>query len=303
MPSFFLQDFNIIAHPVTGAPWWVPRSLALQPPPDTDGMEEANDREIDPETAGLASSQQEAIVSDGVDMQSAATPEATLATTPTADTHTTQRAPEQNGHARVLGPSAYILARQSLLRSFREAPKGEKGKGAGMKSTGNSEYHRRLLGPSSSNFKVLGAQAVWREDMDEFVLHQMRELIVRDILYLARLCESESRYYIVRCWGWEDIKFKHKGAVLWFGAEDGRGEADPGLLATYEIDSDRTGRTSVVIHNMSMLLGNDLAEKVRTEAAILSDGSLFMLAGRRTTGLQLRLWKLQGYLYDPTRPT
>ncbi|KAK9796496.1 hypothetical protein SCARD494_04198 [Seiridium cardinale] len=204
--------------------------------------------------------------------------------------------------SKVLGPSAYILARRDLLKSFAEERKGAKRARASQLDMGNSAYHRRLFALSGSRFRGVAGQAVWREDMDEFVLHQMRGQIVQDLIYLSGLCKTQSRYYIVKCYGWDDIKFKHKGAVLWFGSDVEEG-TEPGPFATFDSVLSSGENMSLVVHNIPTLLGSELTKTVREDAAALKDGSIFMLAGRRTTDLQLRLWKLQGYMYDFKGPT
>ncbi|KAH8205171.1 hypothetical protein TruAng_000736 [Truncatella angustata] len=276
MPHFFFQDFNIVSHPETDTPWWVPRSLALRESP------------ISP----TASGSEDQVTIENIGNESAA--EAPVG----KQANFEKKAPA----AHVFGPTAYVLARQELLRTFQEEPKKGKGARAALKDVGNSQFHRRLFGPSSSRFRTLAGRAVWREDMDVYVLEQMRQQIVQDLMYLSGLCETDGRYYIVKCYGWDDIKFKHKGAVLWFEGV-GEEQVKPGPFATFDVQADGKTDTAVAVHNLPMLLGTELAQKVRTEAAALKDGSIFMLAGRRTTDLQLRLWKLQGYMYDFEGPT
>jgi hypothetical protein len=288
MPSFFLQDFSIISHPETGAPWWVPKSLALDQSPTPASHDNGESRDI----LETLSTENEQAISLAEGSSSTADP----TTRPEQDTASVDMTPSK----KTLGPSAYVLARQDILKSFQEEKKGGKGTRASLEEVGNAQFHRQLFALSSSKFKPLAIKAVWREDMDEFVLQKMREKIIQDLLYLLRLCETKQRYYVVKCYGWDDVKFKQKGAVLWFG--DGEGEGpEPGPLATFDVHTE-TSKMSLVVHNMRMLLGSELADKIRTEAAIIKDGSIFMLAGRRTTDLQLKLWKLQCYLYDSEGP-
>lgn len=308
MPAYFFQDFNLISHPETGDPWWAPRSLALRQPPTSDVMEAAVEKTVQmPEDAAVAPEEVEpgTRIGDefgtsattnsqvGVGDESAPSTEILGAATPDSAT--------RSSRSKVLGPTAYILARQNVLKSFQDAAPPRKGSRITLKDVGNSEFHRRIIGPSSSKFRAVGGRAVWREDMDAFVLSQMREQIVEDLIYLSRLCETDSRYYIVKCYGWDDVQFKQKGAVLWFD-EDGKEVVTPGPFATFDIDSESSGQTSVAVHNMPMLLGAELAGKVRTKAKSFANGFIFMLAGRRTTDLQLKLWKLQGYIYDFKEP-
>ncbi|KAI3325102.1 hypothetical protein HD806DRAFT_533698 [Xylariaceae sp. AK1471] len=281
LPTFFLQDFNLIAHPETGQPWWVPRSLVWEESAESQQADTLNTefsmdyQEFRDEQANVETDR------GGSDNQG----EVSRVDTPTA---------VQSDHAKPYGPAAYVLARQDLISSFTK------------KASGYENHTRRLFGGSSSRYAKFAGRAIWREDMDTFILGRMRQEIVSDLLYLSRLCTEDSRHYIVKCYGWDDVQYKHKGAVLWFGdtgqsdATDNP-EAQPGPFATYDV-SNGSATTTVAVHNIPMLLGAEDTAKVRQNAVALGDGSLFMLAGRRTTNLQLKLWRLQGYLADYREP-
>ncbi|KAF3011695.1 hypothetical protein E8E14_008091 [Neopestalotiopsis sp. 37M] len=291
-PTFFLQDFNVVAHPKTGGPWWVSKSLALRQPPAEDAVADSSDaveNMTEDDGGSIIGGSAEAQVDRDIEpVDTLEANDAVIATTGTQPTTPLE--------STSLGPSAYVLARQDVIKSMGGDKRANRRESTA--ETGNSEYHRKLFGVSNSKFKDLGSKAVWREDMDQFVLQQMREQVVQDLLYLSRLCETDKRYYIVKCWGWDDVKFKHKGAVLWFGNDSE--VVKPGPFATFDIGSETGKPTSLIVHNMPMLLGQELAESTKTQAGALQDGSIFMLAGRRTTDLQLRLWKLQGYIHDFT---
>ncbi|XXG99631.1 hypothetical protein Hte_005972 [Hypoxylon texense] len=272
LPSFFLQDFNLVAHPETNAPWLIPGSLMPDQPSTAQeslGIESLEDTESE--------------AHDSKD------PQSTAATS------------EDN--ERLHGQRAYVLARQDLLSSFTVKKSGF---GSAPKQITNANFRQ----------KSLVDKVVWREDMDTYILDRMRQAIVDDLLYVSGLVAGAGRYYIVKCYGWGDVQYKHKGAVLWFGEPDDDDEGgasssdrtsssssnEPGPFATFDIQkNDIQGEamtTTVAVHNMSMLLGPEQARRVKEQAAVLKDGNLFMLAGRRTTDLQLKLWKLQGYISD-----
>ncbi|KAI0434575.1 hypothetical protein F5Y09DRAFT_337525 [Xylaria sp. FL1042] len=266
LPSFFLQDFNLITHPETGQPWWVPRSLAWDETAESQQEETPSDEQDNTET--------ELGKSDA------------FGETPSA----TQSLNIQPSHTKPYGPSAYVLARRDLLTAI------------GAKNSGYEHLPRRLFGGSSSRYVVFASKAVWRRDMSSVILDRMRQDIVKDLLYLSRLCTEDSRYYIVKCHGWDDIQYKHQGAVLWLGDtaksdETTQPKVQPGLFATYDIRKENA-TTVVAVHNIPMLLGTTAAAEVREKSTLLEDGFLFMLAGRRTTNLQMKLWRLQGYLAD-----
>lgn len=287
LPSFFLQDFKLIAHPETGDPWWVPQNLTLNKPiaPTEEGKAEQTDGDFESiENMDLTEGTEDAENTEFAPDKSVDEHEPAIGQ---VQDSAALRNPKDES---IRGPSAYVLARQDVLKSV-STPK-----------TPYSQLNRRFFGPTTSRYKTIAGQAVWRQDMDAFVLDQMRQQIVQSILYLSKMCTDQGRYYVVKCFGWDDVKHKQRGAVLWFDdpAEDGKSSKnEPGPFAVFDIESENvSAKTGVVVHNMPMLLGPEYSQQVRKEAAVLQDGSIFMLAGRRTTDLQLRLWKLQGYLSD-----
>ncbi|KAI0904851.1 hypothetical protein F4823DRAFT_628298 [Ustulina deusta] len=264
LPSSFLQGFGLIAHPETRQPWWVPRSLALDRSSESQEIDMASDEQTNSETEQGKPDVPEEI------------PEAKA---PTAI---------QSNDTKLYGPSAYVLARQDLISAFA------------TKRSGYEQVPKRLFGGSSSRYTMFARNAIWRQDMDSLILDRMRQQIVKDLLYLSQLCTEDSRHYIVKYHGWDDLPYNQQGAVLWFGATSECDEAtkpkvQPGPFATYTRSNDRI-TTSVAVHNIPMLLGTTAAAEVREKSAIFGDGFLFMLAGARTTNLQVKFWRLQGYL-------
>ncbi|KAI1126410.1 hypothetical protein F5Y10DRAFT_244954 [Nemania abortiva] len=276
-PAFFLQDFNLVTHPETGRPWWVPRSLAWDQPAE---CQQADGTERKPCTGeGELYSDQENVGTDGGE-----------STVWRRDPKVNPSVPVKSKDVKPYGPSAYVLARRDLISAFT------------TKGSGYERHPGRLFGGTTSRYARFAGSAVWREDMDSLILHRMRRGIIDDLLYLSRLCAEDSRHYIVECHGWDDVQHKHQGAVLWFSNpaepdETAEPRAQPGPFSIYNI-SNNGANTCVAVHNMPMLLGVQGAAEIRQNAAILAGGSLFMLAGRRTTNVQLKLWKLQGYLAD-----
>ncbi|KAH9909926.1 hypothetical protein F4778DRAFT_25105 [Xylariomycetidae sp. FL2044] len=278
LPKFFLQDFNLVAHPETGEPWWISHRLTNEQSPTAE----------DPDATDLPGSLP--VIESDDTLKTPGETETNLEPEKNEVVGNNFSKPQFEGTSS-RGPAGYTLARRDLLQSL---------------ATRKSGFERgyRALGSvsSSTRHKIAVSKAVWREDMDNFILGLMREHIVRDLLYLSKLCVENQRYYIVKCHGWDDIQFKHKGAVLWLGEEGQASEFDtsqnqPGPFATFDIKSE-AATASVAVHNMIMLLGVEQAGKVRREADALKDGAIFMLAGRRTVDLQMKLWKLQGYLAD-----
>lgn len=294
LPRFFLQDFDFITHPETGANWWAPRSLALNKSPEPTEIDK-EEAEEEPEEVYLT----EEDLDTDPELETAQ-PKEDLNADPELKTAQPKvaRSTAQPKLPAVFGPSTYVMARQDILASFND------------RKSGFAKMNLRLMPTTSTLYKILTPKTVWRTDMDTFVLDQMRQQIVLDLLYLSRLCVEQDRYYIVKCHGWDDVQYKNKGAVLWLEpatSADGPSEKNaPGPFATFEfVDEAPKGsggavlnpvKVTLAVHNLAMLLGAEYFERVKNEAAVFKDGSVFMLAGRRTTELQGRLWKLQGYI-------
>ncbi|KAI2465108.1 hypothetical protein F4781DRAFT_425016 [Annulohypoxylon bovei var. microspora] len=277
LPSFFLQDFNIVSHPQTDHPWIIPASLMSDEAPAAGELDAENVLEVTSDEDSQESEESPGnIESEPKDLQ---------------ENSADVTAMDNEG---IHGPAAYVLARQELLSGFAN------------KRSGLIGGPKRLIG-SSPRYRNLGHKTIWRKDMDTYIRDLMRQGIVEELLYLSNLCTEKGRHYIVKCYGWDDVQYKHKGSVLWFAdpvesADLNQTSNEPGPFATF--DTQKTSfqggsyTESVAVHNMPMLLGSEHTSHIKEEAQALKDGSIFMLAGRRTTNLQLKLWKLQGYIAD-----
>ncbi|KAI0884068.1 uncharacterized protein GGS22DRAFT_18685 [Annulohypoxylon maeteangense] len=276
LPHFFLQDFNLVSHPETGNPWLIPVSLM----PDEAHAEKRPDAENVLEVESGEEPQESEESSENIESKSEYFQEDPIPTTPS----------EKEG---IHGPAAYTLARQDLLSAFAD------------KNSSLSGGPRRLVG-STPRYRGLEKKAVWRKDMDTYIRDTMRKIIISELQYICRLCTEKERHYIAKCYGWDDVQYKHRGSVLWFGDPVGSASSDqaddqPAAFASFDIEkSSFSGKQytySVAIYNMPMLLGAENASDLK-EAQALRDGFIFMLAGRRTADLQGKLWKLQGYMAD-----
>ncbi|KAI0896351.1 hypothetical protein F4806DRAFT_466991 [Annulohypoxylon nitens] len=277
LPSFFLQDFNVVSHPESGNPWLIPVSLMPDEAPAKEEPSAENILEI--ESGKIAQESEE--ISENIESKSEHLQQDQTSTTP-------------KENESISGPSMYILGRQDLISAFAD------------KKSSLSGGPKRMMG-STPRYRNLTKNIVWRTDMDTYILNSMRKGIVSELLYLSSLCAEQGRHYIAKCYGWGDVQYKHKGSVIWFEdpVEDigsDQTSNQPGPFAVFDIQ--RTSfqggpyTESVAVHNMPMLLGSELANRLKEEAKALTDGSIFMLAGRRTVNIQMKLWKLQGYLSD-----
>lgn len=196
---------------------------------------------------------------------------------------------------RLPGPKSYMLARQDLLLAVNTQ----------KRASVYAMAHRKLMVLNHSFGKVKEhlKHAVFREDMAAFVLELMRRRIVEDLVRYSEYGRDASRKsYIVRCDSAQDIlDEKHRGqrgSVLWLGPTEDAAQSGPGSFATMDIPGARFGR-KIPVHNLNRLLGPENIATMKEQAELFRDGTLFMLIRKRMMDLQLKLWKLEGYLAHP----
>ncbi|KAN0114385.1 hypothetical protein V8E51_003929 [Hyaloscypha variabilis] len=282
LPSFFLQDFNLMAHPETGSPWYVPRSLTEKKAPilpvDTVGLKTGSRAELEPGAHTDASSQSR---------------------------------PTNEPLTPTLGHAVYTLAYQQVLRALQDT------KGYKKKQNKKSRYRNKSMvmpedgppsrfipdryGQSKSASKFLGT-ARWRTDMHEFVLELMRRRIVEGLIRVT----NWKRGYVVGCSGWVDALAKPQvGAFIWTG---GNGDLREGMdtppeFATLDIPAgpQHEGRTKKVpVHNLRRLLGKEKLAELRAKlpSGIFEREVVTLKHKGPVLDVEMRLWKLQGYLAE-----
>ncbi|KAI5865265.1 hypothetical protein GGS23DRAFT_558449 [Durotheca rogersii] len=192
------------------------------------------------------------------------------------------------------GQAVSVLARRDLLAAFVT-------KGTGL------EHAARRLGGAGTTFRHLAKYTVWRRDMDSYILALLRDAAASELRYLSGLCAAGDRHYFDPCADWDEVRRKHRGNILWFGepaatAATAAAAQPPGLFAVLDVagytPKGDAANYSLVVHNVPLLLGEDHARRLADEAAAFRDGSLFMFVSRRTAEVQVKLWKLHGYLSD-----
>ncbi|KAL2268498.1 hypothetical protein VTJ83DRAFT_3344 [Remersonia thermophila] len=286
LPKFFLQSFNLMAHPETGEPWFVPTGLeskvpdaAAEPPPDAaDGPDQST-----PEAEAISPVPSESVATE-TDKDGAA-----QAAEPAGGSSHPPTKQNPNNKPRI-GPSAYVLSYQPLFQEFERHERSPYKKG-----------YKRLGWMSDHGHNKLGSvlnKAQWRADMDAILLELMRRRVVEGLAHFARLVEEEGREYVVRCEKWEDVfGLKHRGCLLYLGpAEEGQAEDyAPPRLSKMEIPGARYGKV-IAVHNLRRVLGEEHLGRLREQSKLFREGSLFLLGRQATVKLQMVLWKLQGYI-------
>lgn len=279
LPRYFLQDFNLMAHPESGKPWWMPKSLASKytyPPSgeeDIDGPEPIlEDSELDNGTK--------------LDMEETEMGNVTKPGEPAETIDSSLESPPPP--SRSVGPGAYVLARQRLLAEFE---------GKGFLNQGHlvprnqGSSHRS---PRNSNI---------RPDISTFVLELLRRRLVEELEYLV-----SRRAYVGRCTSWEDAKkpSRQVGAILWASPViegekltdvDGKSQtAGPPEFAIVDIGTVK--KRKVPVHNLDMLLGQEHLQALREFSSIFKGEVLTIRHKKLTIDVQLQLWRLQGYMAE-----
>ncbi|WDK23147.1 hypothetical protein CGRA01v4_14438 [Colletotrichum graminicola] len=280
LPKYFLQEFKAIENPETRSFWWTPGDL--------DVMYAAKEWERDDEP-------HEDDVPSGPQNST---------DTPVAQQKATEKLLKQS-------PACYVLARRPFLKSMsgtkKKAPHGEK-------------WRTMLSRREGSLAQRIAKRQVWREDMDDFVLDNMRRNVMKYLVYFAELrAGQDHRSYLLRLGSWDRAAtIPQRGCLLWYYAENGpkrQGAAvgpDGGdnaaaavatalePFSTYDVPKAKYER-KLPVYDLRWLLGEDHLAKLR-EIPMFRDSSLFLLRKQRSIPLQLYLWKLQAYMAEYDAP-
>jgi hypothetical protein len=279
LPRYFLQDFNLIAHPQTKEPWWMPGSLARKFSP-RDGPEsilepdEVENKEI---SSGKELNAKKLVTAE----------DTTPGKTGSAIGYSSEGRPLSTRH---IGPCSYVLSREPVVAQFsRRESLGQQL---------NTVFGGRLR-EQKSLLKVVRNARV-RPDIDAFMLELLRRRVVEGLEYLVQLGS-----YVRPCCGWEDATMpsRQPGAILWVGPVLGQGPGDannesqtgvPPEFATVDIRN--INKQKIPVYNLEVLLGRDHLQALREKSSIFERELLIIKHKRRAVDIQLLLWKLQGYV-------
>lgn len=186
---------------------------------------------------------------------------------------------------RLLGPTVYTIARKEFLHAI-----------SNKKKIGYSaEFQKHFIDSQllkNPRSRQLFSKARWRVDIDEFLLELMRRRVVEDLSGLLKL----KRGYVVGCKDWAAAFSKTQtGAYLWTGKGE---ENQPSEFVT--LDLGVTKKQKIPTHNLNTLLGEEKLEELKAKFGnkIFDSDILTLRHRRRTVDLQMKLWKLQGYLAE-----
>jgi len=270
LPSFFLQGFNLMAHPETGIPWYVPRSLALAKKGEPQLLEEQPDLELERKE------------------------DKTPAEFTSALGYTVYILASQHILRAMQDPKGYGMKQRKKKKKDR----------SGTEIPQNAPPFRFIpdrYRQSKSTAKFLSA-AGWRKDMHEFILRLMRRRIVENLAALTNL----KRGYVVGCSGWEDALAKPQiGAFLWTGGagEMEEGSDSPPEFATLDVTIGRKEESKtkkIPVHNLRRLLGKDKLAELREAlpSGIFKRDVVALKHKQQAVDVEMQLWRLQGFLAE-----
>jgi len=317
LPSYFLQSFGLMAHPESGEPWWVPKNLesynATQKNDHQEGAVGAHNEGIDT-VSEIAEASEEANLNsgDGEVQLSLENIEHTKGLSSTsAKFH--EKMEEMNGQLSwkatrrkeaapkrlSIGPSSYHLARQDLLHGFL------------VRKSGFEQAWRRMGQPRFQQNKIalrMSALAGWRVDMDTHITELMRRRVVESLEYLSSL----NKGYFANGESWERVlqARRQAGAVLWTSnepEEKKQSGEEPQVPEFPTLDYSYETKRKLPVYNLELLLGGDHLSALREMHPMFRNKLITLKDKRTTVDLQMKLWKLQGYLatyreYEPKYP-
>jgi len=259
LPKFFLQRFNLVSHPETNQPYFVPQDLDSKAPQNV--------------------------------------PHKDLVTNQSSDEDEGEVSPALHGgenvsHCTRTGPSAYVLASQKLMQELERESSPYNGaykKLLRMSSTGQVNL-TKVLNTSIWRPDMHGVVLeLMRRRIVEGLVYFAGMVETQGRKYITKLgsWDEVGQHKHRGC-----VLFL--GLPNDRGASSGA-EFVPPRLSTMDFPESRFGK-KLAVHNLQVLLGSEHLDRLRSQSALLRGGSLFLLGRQATVKLQMLLWKLQGYM-------
>lgn len=191
------------------------------------------------------------------------------------------------------GMTGYVIANGSTLESMQVSKQSKQ------------PAHLNLLPSSVRSVKTamnMFSSSKWRPDMAEFVLELLRRRCVEHLLHLASL----KRGYVVACVDWEDASSKRSvGVFLWTGGREDNPMPSPADFATLDLGmegglkgGEKKKRRKVPVYNLRSLLGQKKLAHLMAQSGVFERVVVAVKHKLMTIDLEMKLWKLQGYIAD-----
>ncbi|KAL8829689.1 MAG: hypothetical protein Q9191_001870 [Dirinaria sp. TL-2023a] len=276
LPAYFHLRFGLQTHPVTGAPWHLPRMAAnkvLKPSKKRQALEDKNP----PPTTSA-------------DHEEPSDPQ-------------THRQPAVSGPKSVRTLSgSYLPARATALRYVSKLKR--------------KYYIRIIPNLWKEGTTIKTDNIVWREDMESYVLALMRTEVIHHLSYLSSLpsgyivrCDDWDRidqHHQVGAILWlGDLEPPRRKEDSLLGAGGSADTADDDERQPRASEKDQGPppyamvyyrRHHIPVYNAPVLLGNDRLHSLCKDTVALRGNLAIIKRKHNTVDLQMALWKLMGYL-------
>lgn len=324
LPRYFLQDFEAVKHPETGAFWYAPGPLSLekvQPkywPSEAVGQEnsvrDGRGHEVAPKSNSEVTDEEVISGDDGTTK--------TLSSLPGSPVDNDGRNSTIGRHHKA-PITTYSLCRKSVLDKLGQEKK----------------WSPKLLGSREGTAVAPAARkAVFRPDMGDVLLSMMRQTAVDALITRCTRTAPPLDKFVEPVVSWDEIKdVKRRGCVLLLRGDHDScraettpvdGEVDDGAVplseyATVDLDGASYG-SKMPVYDLNWLFGVDEVARLRAMAPTMfgkdrhqrlpqqqqqpdkQTASIYVLKTWRThsmVNLHLLLWRLQGYLAKGRAPT
>jgi hypothetical protein len=195
-------------------------------------------------------------------------------------------------------PTASVPPRRSPITSYALSRKSVIDRIGGQ----NKKYAAVLLATRTGMAATPDTKnPVWRPDMGDVLLQMLRRQAADALISRAAHEAQEQNPLLQPCKTWEDVKeVPFRGCALWLPSKE---EAST-QYATLDVEGAAYGQ-KLAVHNMRWLLGESELERLKAASNLFHDNEILVLPPGRSKSLMslhLLLWRLQGYLAQPTNP-
>ena len=297
VPRFFLQDFEVVKHPDTGKELWAPGPLALKylyPKRHVPG--ETQER-------GSAARDEEALAGEGQSSDAVGSagekPSAVVSEANADEMEAITESEQENDELSADTAGSSWRPTRSPITGYAICRKG---------LVDNLDYSSGQLIAKRSGMAVTekSRAAQWQRGTGDALLRMLRRRATDQLVERGTRVEERSgqHKFVQACDDWAAVKdVMERGCVLWMPREgDAGGAAAAAQFATLDVEGVAFG-AKMAVHNLWWLLGEDEVERLREGAEVFRDREIVVLRQWRSVKmmkLHLLLWRLQGYLADPT---
>ncbi|KAH8595773.1 hypothetical protein B0O99DRAFT_142257 [Bisporella sp. PMI_857] len=294
LPSYFLQGFGQMVHPVFNEPWQVPKNLTKKHEMTSDGSKRATlpARTIENTTSRPAT---RALSSSTIPVSSPGrTPsdDTENVENPLADTDTSNAPSSRTtAPASKIGPSTYYLARHELISSIYDPKNGMR-----------PDWKRLLLPPrreAHAMTRKIAHATQARSDMATFVLELLRRRLLENLEHKSKL----ERGYVSGSANWEDatLSKRQAGAILWTGSyrDSDFGDEFSEQISVPEfatLEKAAATKKKIAVYDLRRLLGAEHLATLRRACPVYQKEIVSIRDKRVTLDLRMKLWKLEGWL-------